>query len=391
MRLLIVNRESRLLGGIEGYLSNLLPALRASGHELALIHENEGPGELNSLVSHSWSLTDRNWEEKAHSWSPTMVHCHGVSSPRYLVRLFPLAPSLYFAHDYRATCISGLKTWQSQGHACSRPLGRGCLAHFFPKRCGGLNPLTMLHDYQNAWSQLQAIRSFSRIVTFSGHLTREYLNHGFPRGQIVHLKPFVMQAARSSTSFLPRNDHVRLLFLGRMDHLKGGGLLLESLPAIQHQLDRPLLLTFAGDGPCRKQWMDQARQITSPLITIQFIGWVNPLEREKLFLETDLLVMPGIWPEPFGLVGLEAAAFGVPAAAFDVGGISEWLDEGVNGHLASSNPPSPSHFAEAVARCCASRAYLHQLRAGAFQTARKFTLEHHINALEQLFSDLVPG
>ena len=47
-----------------------------------------------------------------------------------------------------------------------------------------------------------------------------------------------------------------------------------------------------------------------------------------------LLVVPSVWPEPFGSVGMAAARCGVPAAAFAVGGIPQWLHDGVNGHLA---------------------------------------------------------
>ena len=46
-----------------------------------------------------------------------------------------------------------------------------------------------------------------------------------------------------------------------------------------------------------------------------------------------LVAVPSLWPEPFGLVGLDAAALGRPAIAFDVGGIGEWLTDGVNGKL----------------------------------------------------------
>ena len=67
--------------------------------------------------------------------------------------------------------------------------------------------------------------------------------------------------------------------------------------------------------------------------------------------ESRLLVVPSVWPEPFGSVGMAAARYGVPAAAFAVGGIPQWLHDGVNGHLASATPPTSASLADAVIRC----------------------------------------
>ena len=50
-------------------------------------------------------------------------------------------------------------------------------------------------------------------------------------------------------------------------------------------------------------------------------------------------MVPSIWPEPFGQVGPEAGLYGVPAAAFAVGGTPSWLTDGVNGRLAPGDPP----------------------------------------------------
>jgi glycosyltransferase involved in cell wall biosynthesis len=97
--------------------------------------------------------------------------------------------------------------------------------------------------------------------------------------------------------------------------------------------------------------------------------------------EADLLVMPSLWPEPFGLSGPEAGLQGVPAAAFAVGGIPQWLEDGVNGHLAPGNPPSAPGLADAIVRCLADPFTHSRLRQGALESARRWSAERHVAEL----------
>jgi glycosyltransferase involved in cell wall biosynthesis len=95
----------------------------------------------------------------------------------------------------------------------------------------------------------------------------------------------------------------------------------------------------------------------------------------------DLLVVPSLWPEPFGSVGPAAGQHGVPAAAFAVGGIPEWLGDGVSGHLAPGDPPTPEGLATAIIRCLEDPAHYAMLKSGARAMAERFTMERHLPQL----------
>jgi glycosyltransferase involved in cell wall biosynthesis len=120
-------------------------------------------------------------------------------------------------------------------------------------------------------------------------------------------------------------------------------------------------------------------------VRVEFAGWVSRARLDELYAESDLLVFPSLWPEPFGLAGPEAGLRGVPVAAFDVGGVSEWLVEGVNGHLAPGDPPTADGLARAVVQCLRDPAAHERLRRGAFETAQRFGLQNHLHALLDLF------
>ncbi len=187
------------------------------------------------------------------------------------------------------------------------------------------------------------------------------------------------------------HDEWRLLFLGRMVPLKGGEVLLNAMPEVAAKVSCPLRLVFAGDGPARARWENHAARLRSriPNLTIEFRGWLSGSAYATTLADTHLLVMPSLWPEPFGRAGLEAGVHGMPTAAFAVGGIPEWLRDGINGHLASSDPPTASGLADAIWRCLADRDHFTKLCDGAREQARHFDVERHTDELCKLFEEVL--
>jgi glycosyltransferase involved in cell wall biosynthesis len=121
-------------------------------------------------------------------------------------------------------------------------------------------------------------------------------------------------------------------------------------------------------------------------VPVDYRGWVGSKEREALFRSADLLAVPSTWPEPFGLIGIEAGCVGLPGVAFAVGGIGDWLVPGESGEAAPGDPPTPSGLAEALARALRDPAHYQRLRVGAWQAARRFSLASHLERLEAILT-----
>jgi len=338
--------------------------------------------------------------------------------PELEARILKIAPAVFFAHAYYGTCISGAKMFKSPTPTpCSRRFGWQCLLHYYPHRCGGLNPITMLRLYRLTAKRLEHLSRYKAVVTHSKHMRNEYLNHGLEPARVHNLSYYPHQAKRR---FDQNGSHVggdsdfakarakamkqvdpyheartywRLLFLGRMDFLKGGRLLLDALPHVSEALNLPLRITFAGDGPERKAWERKAARIQArnKNVTIGFVGWVKSAEREVLFQDSDLMVLPSVWPEPFGLVGPEAGLRQLPIVAFNVGGISDWLWNGVNGYLAAAKPPTSRSLADAITNCLNDPAKYESLRRGALEVAQKFKMENHLGALLEVLKGVSQG
>jgi glycosyltransferase involved in cell wall biosynthesis len=65
--------------------------------------------------------------------------------------------------------------------------------------------------------------------------------------------------------------------------------------------------------------------------SVEFMGELAAPERDQLFAESYAALMPGSWPEPFGLTAIEALATGTPVLARRVGALPEIIRDGVDG------------------------------------------------------------
>ena len=64
---------------------------------------------------------------------------------------------------------------------------------------------------------------------------------------------------------------------------------------------------------------------------VEYVGELDQEDRDRLVADSYASLMPGSWPEPFGLVAIEALACGTPVIARRVGGLSEIIRDGVDG------------------------------------------------------------
>jgi glycosyltransferase involved in cell wall biosynthesis len=380
----------------------MVPALHAAGHHVALWHEVDTPSDHPMFAfpetMRMWSVSSlglRAAVEELRTWQPDLLFAHGLLDPAVERQALDVAPAVFFAHDYYGTCISGSKTLTKPVVTpCNRKFGWQCMAEYYPRRCGGLSPVTMLRQFQRQHDRLQLLSRYAAIVTHSGHMRREYLKHGFAPGRVFNVKygPAHNELCRPCAGTKENDPTVwRLLFAGRMDRLKGGSELLQALPDVARRVSRPVRLAFAGDGPMRTLWEEQAAAIqrTQPQIQVEFQGWLPSHALEQLYKESDLLVLPSLWPEPLALVGLEAARHKLPTVAFDVGGISEWLRSGTNGVLAPGDPPTSQGLSDAIVAVLQDSATHARYSEGAGSLAKEFSLERHLRLLLEVFEGVV--
>ena len=359
---------------------------------MALAYEEDEPSEREPIGRiqgvREWHIADPDALEALADWAPDVVFNHGLEDPVLEARVTAMAPAVFFAHAYRGTCISGTKTFTLPDYqACGRVLGWPCLAHYLPRQCGGLSPATMLQLFKRESDRRAGFPEYRAVLAFSEHIAAEYIRHGVPAARMHRVPAHVTAPAGVTPRTLPADGPLRLVFVGRMEPPKGVDRLLRVVQLVQAALQRPVHLTFAGDGRLRGELQVLARQAERrPDVAFDFVGWLSPGERDTLFAGAHLLVVPSLWPEPFGLVGLEAAGHGVPAAAYAVGGITEWLKDGVSGFVADPHPPRPETIADAIVRCVQSADTYTRLSAGALTIASQHSMDAHLRAVTSVLA-----
>lgn len=387
MRILLANEARRGGGGVETYLASLADALIARGHEPALLYANpsseQGPTSVD--VTEAWSVADEGLDAaiaRVSDWRPDVCFSHNMRPLEVDERLTAEWPTLKMMHGYFGTCVSGHKAFSFPSIvACTRLCNAGCLVHYLPRRCGQLRPNFMVTQYSWAMRQQDLFTRYAGIVVASDHMRREYCRYGLAADQ-VHTIPLFGSERPADAS--PAEPGIDVLFIGRLTALKGPAVLLRAAALAASAAGRRLRVAVAGEGHDRATVEKLARGLEAEgLLTVELPGWVDSTRRAALLGRASLVAVPSLWPEPFGLVGLEAAQHGVPAVAFDVGGVSEWLEDGVNGKLVDP-AGGPAAFADAIAAILGDAATQARLAAGARAAAAKLSVDAHISALERV-------
>jgi glycosyltransferase involved in cell wall biosynthesis len=186
--------------------------------------------------------------------------------------------------------------------------------------------VTTLHGRQDLHDLKPLYVGFSDmpLVSISEDQRRPVLNSNFV-ATVYHGIP----ADLLSASYHPREGY--LAFLGRISP--------EKRPDRAIQIARaagiPLKIAAKVDRVDEAYFREQIEPLLS-LPGIEFLGEINERGKAKFLGEASALLFPVDWPEPFGLVMIEAMACGTPVVAFRCGSVPEIIDPGVTGDIVES-------------------------------------------------------
>lgn len=210
-----------------------------------------------------------------------------------------------------------------------------------------------------------------RIICVSNHLageTARVLPEALRRR--VRVVPNGVDTALFSAPRRVPDHQLRVTFLGRLLPDKGPHVLLEALQLLRRTdiavtlVGRPGFSAAEPLTPYERQLRQQADRIHPPP---RFASFVPRPNLPELLAATDVLVVPSVWPEPFGLTALEGMAAGAAVVASDVGGLPEAV--GAAGLLVP--PGDPAALAEVLETLASDAATLERWQSAARRRARQ--------------------
>ncbi|MDP1914225.1 glycosyltransferase family 4 protein [Brevundimonas sp.] len=120
-----------------------------------------------------------------------------------------------------------------------------------------------------------------------------------------------------------------LAFLGRISPEKRPDRAIE----IATKLNMPLKIAAKVDAADKVYWETVIRPLVDGNPLIEFVGEIGDHQKSAFLGGADALLFPIDWPEPFGLVMIEAMACGTPVVAFRCGSTPEVIEDGETGFL----------------------------------------------------------
>jgi len=323
-RIVVINDLSRPLGGASalamqsalGFANRGLPVTVLSGDSpppLGLGHPGvkaQGLGEARLLARGGIQAMTRGWWNRAawhmvrgwtarHDTPTTVYHLHGWSqilSPAVLAALAPVRDRLVIsAHDFFLVCPNGAFADLPTGAPCARvPLGIACAL----ARCDRHGTVHKAWRLGRAAIQRLAMAPQHSPPVLAIHAAMApLLQRGGIPASAIHVVP--NPVVPWSATRIAAETCREVLFVGRLEDTKGADLALAAARAAH------VPIRVIGDGA-------QASRLRALYPEAQFTGRLDPPQIAALAHRARLLVMPSRYPEPFGLVAIEAARSGLP-------------------------------------------------------------------------------
>jgi glycosyltransferase involved in cell wall biosynthesis len=324
VKVVFLTREAMPEGGLSLASFRLAAALTEAGHEAEVIYSHGEPptplarfGRRVSSDAADFGVSAPRLGRELERAAPSVVLV-GSGRRADLRAAGAVAPTALHAHLHYGVCADHGRYWSRLGRSCGVRAGRHCTA---------LRPLLGCSDLRQSLdpSHVSAQREMlgelagggTGVVCVSSDQARLYADHGVPETSIAVVPNLGLRATAAELEAAcrqtPEGWRDATAFLGRLSKPKGAQL----LDALARSLPPDARPRIFGEGYLHGR-------LAASLPSEVLCGHIPQDAVLGVLMWARAVVFPSLWPEPGGIVGVDAQLAGVPLAAFDVGAARHW-------------------------------------------------------------------
>ena len=362
----MLNNYYYLRGGSEKVLLGEVELLQNNGHQVAIFTRNFAKNldskyspffapdlPLNSAIRSIWraaftskeliysSTTKKYLETLLKAFRPDIAHAHNIygrltTSVLDVFRKHNI-PVLLTLHDYKLICPS--YQLLNNGNICEDCKKRRYYMAVFNKCHKDSYVASAIYALETTMNKF--LGKFDKSVSFyispSNFLKKKCIEFGMPAFRVIHVPNFIYV-----DDYIPNyNFKNYLIYFGRLSHEKG---ILTMIKAFELLNSKGVELLIVGDGPLREQLEAEAK--VRGLGNIKFLGYLANDRLLSVLAKAMASILPSEWYENGPMSVMESFAMGKPVIGARIGGITEMIENGINGYL--FEPGNPEDLAQKI-------------------------------------------
>ena len=409
MRILFVNEKCGYMGGVEQNIAEAAAALGERGHQCFLLYGTEtdrgsadyqrifeqvfpcselgAPGDATLHTPHPFVERKLGSARGQPPYSaefviqligPDVIYFHKVPTIGPFVNPCEKIHTVRMVHDHDLCCPRHHKYFALSGRICHHRAGWRCYGDLaFIERNRQSRIPVAYSSIRKKLAEMKRNSVLDTLLVGSRYMRDELVMNGFPEERVHILPPVVRQM---ETKPLPMQRQSRVLYVGQLIRGKGVDLLLQALAQVRQDYQA----TIVGAGNAENKLKTLCAELGLDK-KVRFAGWVDHEELKQHYHQATVLAVPSRWPEPFGMIGLEAMHHSRPVVGFDVGGIPDWLEHDKTGLLVPEQ--DTAQLAAALETLLANPELAEKLGRGGFeQVVQKYAFTSYVDTLETLLS-----
>ncbi|HUA09384.1 MAG TPA: glycosyltransferase [Candidatus Acidoferrales bacterium] len=319
-------------GGSEAAMERYLPALRRAGLDVRVLARRVTDSARFGVPARALPWGDENDEPSSAAAGEVsreirderidLVLCSNVFDAAVLDAAREARRCVVHVRDHRVFCPNGDRLFPNFSRPCDAAMGGACLVNSLLRGCVCGPRSGTLRRLRRRERTAEATRRYDAFVVSSRFMARSCERNGIAAAKIHVLEPPIADAS-AADPIVPPPAVPRVLFAGRIVPAKGLRSLVRAIARIGE--GRRPVLRVAG-RPTGE--LDACARLAQQLhVRLEALGWCDGDALLRAIDEVHAVVVPSLWPEPYGLLGAEAQARGRPAVAYAVGGIPEWIGD----------------------------------------------------------------